>query len=423
MNLAVLGSGGREHAICYKLKQSSKIKKLFCIPGNAGTQKIAKNIKVDISNFDKLYQVIKKNKIELVIVGPEQPLVDGIVDYLNKKKVRVFGPDKYASQLEGSKAFMKNLCRKHNIPTANFGIFDNFDDASEFIKKNGAPIVVKADGLAAGKGVSICTSVEEALKNTKEILDGKFKSSRRVVLEEFIEGEEISYFAIVDKNSYHFFGTAQDHKRVGEGDTGPNTGGMGAYSPSSIINNILEKKIRKKIIEPTLNGLKKMNHPYSGFLYAGLMITNNEPYLIEYNVRMGDPECQTIMTLLETDLVNIIEATIAGKITDLEISWKKEKSMCIVLCSKGYPNTYKKNIEIDKIDNLILDKKSLVFHAGTYEKNGKIYSNGGRVLNFVTLSNSLLEARKKGSSLIKKLNWNNGFFRKDIGWKSIINNK
>ena len=423
MNLAVIGSGGREHAICYKLKQSSKIKKLICVPGNAGTQKIAENIKEDISNFDALYKIIKKQNVDIVIIGPEQPLVDGLVDYLNEKKVRVFGPDKFASQLEGSKAFMKNLCKKNNIPTANFGVYNNFDDASSFIKKNGAPIVVKADGLAAGKGVSVCTSIEEALKKTKEILDGKFKSSHQVVLEEFLEGEELSYFVIVDKNSYHFFGTAQDHKRVGEGDTGPNTGGMGAYSPSSIINNILEKKIRKKIIEPTLNGLKKMNHPYSGFLYAGLMITNNEPYLIEYNVRMGDPECQTIMTLLETDLVNIIEATIAGKISDLEISWKKEKSMCIVLCSKGYPNTYKKNIEIDKIDNLILDKKSLVFHAGTYEKNGKIYSNGGRVLNFVTLSNSLREARKKGSSLIKKLNWNNGFFRKDIGWKSIINNK
>ena len=423
MNLAVIGSGGREHAICYKLKQSPKIKKLICIPGNAGTQKIAENIKEDISNFEAIYQIIKGQNIDIVFVGPEQPLVEGLVDYLNEKKIRVFGPDKFASQLEGSKAFMKNLCKKNNIPTANFETFTNIDEASSFIKKVGVPIVVKADGLAAGKGVSICKSEEEALKNTKEILEGKFKSSNRVVLEEFLEGEELSYFTIVDENSYLFFGSAQDHKRVGEGDTGPNTGGMGAYSPSSIINNILEKKIRKKIIEPTLNGLKKMNHPYSGFLYAGLMITNNEPYLIEYNVRMGDPECQTIMTLLETDLVNIIEAAIAGKISDLEISWKKEKSMCIVLCSKGYPNTYKKNIEIDKIDNLILDKKSLVFHAGTYEKNGKIYSNGGRVLNFVTLSNSLREAREKGSSLIKKLNWKNGFFRKDIGWKSIINNK
>jgi len=252
MNLAVLGSGGREHAICYKLKQSSKIKKLFCIPGNAGTQKIAQNIKVDISNFEKLYQVIIKNKIDLVIVGPEQPLVDGIVDYLDKKKIKVFGPNKYTSQLEGSKAFMKNLCKKNNIPTANFGIFDNFDDASKFIEKNGAPIVVKADGLAAGKGVTICESIEEALKNTKEILEGKFKSTHQVVLEEFLKGEELSYFSIVDENSYLFFGSAQDHKKVGEGDVGPNTGGMGAYSPSFLLTKKLEKKLEKKLLNPHL---------------------------------------------------------------------------------------------------------------------------------------------------------------------------
>ena len=348
MNLAVLGSGGREHAICYKLKQSSKIKKLFCIPGNAGTQKIAKNIKADISNFDKLYQVIKKNKIELVIVGPEQPLVDGIVDYLNKKKVRVFGPDKYASQLEGSKAFMKNLCRKHNIPTANFDIFDTFDDASKFIKKNGAPIVVKADGLAAGKGVSICTSVKEALKNTKEILDGKFKSSKRVVLEEFIEGEEISYFAIVDKNSYHFFGSAQDHKRVGENDTGPNTGGMGAYSPSTILTKELENKIKQKIIQPTLKAMKDLGHPYRGFLYAGLMINKDEPYLIEYNIRMGDPECQVLMMKLETDLLEVIDYLTQDKLNNLKINWNKNSCITIVLCAIGYPNNYIKNREIKK---------------------------------------------------------------------------
>ena len=423
MNIAVLGSGGREHALCYKLTKSKKIQNIFCIPGNAGTGRIVKNLDVDISNFQILYKEILKHNINIIIVGPEQPLVDGIVDFFNQKKILIFGPDKFAAQLEGSKYFTKLLCNKNNIPTAKFGVFNNITDAESFIDRNKMPIVVKADGLASGKGVYICETKTHALNVIKEILSGKFISSSTVLLEEFLSGEEMSYFIIADKNGYKFFGSAQDHKRVGEGDTGPNTGGMGAYSPSSIINNILEKKIRKKIIEPTLNGLKKMNHPYSGFLYAGLMITNNEPYLIEYNVRMGDPECQTIMTLLETDLVNIIEATIAGKISDLEISWKKEKSMCIVLCSKGYPNTYKKNIEIDKIDNLILDKKSLVFHAGTYEKNGKIYSNGGRVLNFVTLSNSLREARKKGNSLIKKLNWNNGFFRKDIGWKSIINNK
>ena len=235
MNLAIIGSGGREHAICYKLKQSPKIKRLICIPGNAGTKKIAKNIKKDISNFDAIYEVIKEENIDLVIIGPEQPLVDGLVDYLNEKKVKVFGPNKFASQLEGSKAFMKNLCKKNNIPTANFGIFNNFLDASHFIKKNGAPIVVKADGLASGKGVSICNTVKEALHQTKEILNGKFKSSKKVVLEEFLHGEELSYFVIVDKNSYYFFGSAQDHKRAGEGDTGPNTGGMGAYSPAPLL--------------------------------------------------------------------------------------------------------------------------------------------------------------------------------------------
>ena len=267
MNLAVIGSGGREHAICYKLKQSPKIKKLICIPGNAGTQKIAENIKEDISNFKALYQIIKKRNIDIVIVGPEQPLVDGLVDYLNKKKIRVFGPNKFSSQLESSKAFMKNLCKKNNIPTANFGIFNNLDDAVSFIKKNILPVVVKADGLAAGKGVSVCKSIEEALKNTREILEGKFKSSNRVVLEEFVEGEELSYFVIVDENSYHFFGSAQDHKRVGEGDTGPNTGGMGAYSPAPLLTNILEEKIKKKIIEPTLKAMKNLGHPYKGFLF------------------------------------------------------------------------------------------------------------------------------------------------------------
>ena len=242
MNLAVIGSGGREHAICYKLKQSPRLKKLICIPGNAGTQKIAENIREDISNFDALYKIIKRRNIDIVIIGPEQPLVDGIVDYFNKKKVRVFGPSKFASRLEGSKSFMKNLCKKNNIPTANFDVFDSFDKASNFIKKNKIPIVVKADGLAAGKGVSVCATKEEALKNAKEIFDGKFKSSRRVILEEFLEGEEISYFVIVDENSYHFFGSAQDHKRVGEGDSGSNTGGMGAYSPAPLLTNELEKK-------------------------------------------------------------------------------------------------------------------------------------------------------------------------------------
>ena len=422
MNLAVIGSGGREHAICYKLTLSSKIKKLICIPGNAGTQKIAENIKEDISDFYALYQIIKKHNIDLVIVGPEQPLVDGLVNYLNDKKIRVFGPDKFASQLEGSKAFMKNLCKKNNIPTANFDVFNNFNDASSFIKKNGVPIVVKADGLAAGKGVSVCTSIEEALTNTKEILNGKFKSSNQVVLEECLKGEELSYFAIVDENSYHFFGSAQDHKRVGERDEGPNTGGMGAYSPVPLLTQKLEEKIKKKIIEPTLNAMKKLGHSYKGFLYAGLMIYKDEPYLIEYNIRMGDPECQVLMMRLKTDLLEIIDCATKNKLNNLKIEWTKKSSITIVLCAKGYPSNYIKNSEIKNLSNVLIDKDNQIFHAGTYEKNNKTYSSGGRVLNITSSSESLIEARDKSLINIDKINWSDGFFRKDIGWR-VVNKK
>jgi len=422
MNLAVIGSGGREHAICYKLNQSPKIKKLICIPGNAGTQKIAQNIKEDISNFEAIYQIIKVQKIDIVIVGPEQPLVEGIVDYLNKKKIKVFGPDRFASQLEGSKSFMKNLCKKNNIPTANFGTFDNIDEASNFIKKFGVPIVVKADGLAAGKGVSICKSKEEALKNTKEILEGKFKSSNRVVLEEFLEGEELSYFTIVDDNSYLFFGSAQDHKRVGEGDTGPNTGGMGAYSPAALLTNELEIKIKKKIIEPTLKAMKNLGHPYKGFLYAGLMINKGEPYLIEYNIRMGDPECQVLMMRLKTDLLKVIDHATRNKINKLKIKWTKKNSITIVLCAKGYPFNYIKDSEIKNLSNILIDENNQIFHAGTYEENNKIYSSGGRVLNITSSSESLKEARNKSLMNIDKINWPDGFCRKDIGWR-VINSK
>jgi len=423
MNLAVIGSGGREHAICYKLKQSKRINKLICIPGNAGTQEIAENIKEDISNFNILYKIIKERKIDIVIVGPEQPLVDGIVDYLDKKKIRVFGPDKFASQLEGSKSFMKDLCKKHNIPTAKFGVFSNLNEALDFINSNGVPIVVKADGLAAGKGVTVCKSIDEAIKSTKEILEGKFKSSKKVVLEEFLEGEELSYFTIVDKNSYHFFGSAQDHKRVGERDIGPNTGGMGAYSPAKLLTNQLEEKIKKKIIEPTLMAMNKLGHPYKGFLYAGLMINKGEPYLIEYNIRMGDPECQVLMMRLETDLLEVIDHLTQDKLNNLKINWNKNSCITIVLCAKGYPNNYIKNSEIKNLSSIISDKNNQIFHAGTYKKNNKIYSNGGRVLNITSVAENLSRARDQSLMNLKKINWNDGFFRKDIGWKAIKKNE
>jgi len=419
MNLAVIGSGGREHALCYKLRQSKEVKKLFCIPGNAGTQKIAENINEDLSNFEGIYKIIKEKKIDFVVIGPEEPLVNGIVDFLTSKNIKTFGPDKFSSQLEGSKAFMKNLCKKNNIPTANFGIFENLEEALNFIKNSKIPIVVKADGLAAGKGVSICQSKKEAEEKIKEIIEGKFKSSKKVVLEEYIEGEELSYFSIVDKNTFHFFGSAQDHKRVGEGDTGPNTGGMGAYSPANILTEQLEKKIKRKIVEPTLNALKKMGHPYKGFLYAGLMIKENEPYLIEYNIRMGDPECQVLMMRLKTNLADIVKSVINDSLENLKIDWSNKSCMTIVLCSKGYPGSYKKNSEIKNLEKISMDENNQIFHAGTYEKNKRIYSNGGRVLNITSVAKDLLEARNKSLSNLEKINWNDGFFRKDIGWRAV----
>ena len=314
---------------------------------------------------------------------------------------------------------MKNLCKNNNIPTAEFGIFNNFKDASIFIKKTGAPIVVKADGLAAGKGVSVCFSVQEALENTKEILNGKFKSSSKVVLEKFLKGEELSYFIITDGNSYQFFGSAQDHKRVGEGDTGPNTGGMGAYSPAPLLTKKIEKKIDKKIIKPTLKALKNLGHPYKGFLYAGLMINDGEPNLIEYNIRMGDPECQVLMMRLKTDLVEVMDKATKNEINNLKIKWNNNYCMTIVLCAKGYPFNYIKNTEIQNLSKVLINNNHQIFHAGTYIKENKIFSNGGRVLNVTSVAKNLINARNKSLSSIKKINWSDGFFRKDIGWKAI----
>ena len=419
MNLLVIGSGGREHSICYKLRQSNRVSKLFCMPGNAGTRKIAENISQDISNFEEVYKIIKKKVVDIVIIGPEEPLVNGITDFLEKKLVKVFGPNKFASQLEGSKAFMKNLCKKNNIPTANFGIFEKYEEAAKFIEESQITIVIKADGLAAGKGVLICNSKDEALKETKKILDGKFKSSKKVVIEEFLEGEELSYFVVVDKNSYSFFGSAQDHKRVGEGDTGPNTGGMGAYSPAKNLTKDLEFKIKKKIIEPTIHAMKKLGNPYKGFLYAGLMVKNDEPYLIEYNIRMGDPECQVLMMKLKTDLLNIVEAAINNDLSKLKIEWDNKKCITIVLCAKGYPGEYIKDKEIKNLSKVHLDKNNQIFHAGTYVVDEKIFSKGGRVLNITSSSNDLNEARNNSLSNLEKIKWNDGFFRKDIGWRAI----
>jgi len=423
MNIGIIGSGGREHALCKKISQSKRVKKIFCFPGNAGTSNLAKNLEVDVLNFKRLLSLIKFHKIDLVIVGPEEPLVFGIVDFLKKENVKVFGPDKYASKLEGSKAFMKKICLKNNIPTAKFKICTNSKNVKIFLNNCKFTVVVKADGLAAGKGVSICKNKNQVMKMTNQIFNGKFKSSKKVVLEEFLKGEEASYFIVVDKNSFKFFGSAQDHKRVFENDKGPNTGGMGAYSPAPIIDNLLEKKIIKKIIEPTLQALKKEKKFYLGFLYAGLMIKNNEPYLIEYNIRMGDPECQVILPRLKTDLIKIIDAACSNNLKNININWKEDKCMTIVLCSKGYPNKYKKNLKLNTLNKIKLSKKDYIYHAGTKTINNQLLSNGGRVLNITSMGKRFSNIRKNIISILKKINWRNGFFRKDIGWKVIKKNE
>ena len=419
MKIGIIGSGGREHAICASLKNSNKINKLFCFPGNAGTEEIAENININANNFEGIKNFIIENKIDLVVVGPEQPLVDGLVDYLEKFKIKVFGPNKKASQLEGSKIFTKKLCKKFNIPTAKFGIFENKKDAKTFLLSSNFPTVIKADNLAAGKGVYICNDEIEGNIAIEEIFSGKYGDTKNLLIEEFLEGEEMSFFTIHDGKAFKLFETAQDHKRVLEGDRGKNTGGMGAYSPSRLINEELKNKIINKIIKPTLKGLNNIGTEYRGFLYTGLMIINNEPYLIEYNVRMGDPECQTILPKLKTNLIDIILACCEKKLKEINIEWLDKKSLCVVLCSTGYPDDYKKNQEIPDLDKIKTYENEYLFHAGTKKKDNKLYAVGGRVLNFVSISDEFISAKEKIISKLEELNWSGGFYRKDIGYKVI----
>ena len=419
MKVGVIGSGGRENAICHNLKKSSKIDKIFCFPGNAGTASVAENIDFDLSDFENFKKFILNNQIELVVVGPEKPLVEGIVDYLEKFNIKVFGPNKIASQLEGSKIFTKKLCEKFNIPTAKFGVFTNKIEAKKFLENSNFPNVIKADNLASGKGVYICNNFEESNVAIDEIFNGKFGKANNLLIEEFLEGEEMSYFVISDGKTIKNFGTAQDHKRVLEGDKGKNTGGMGAYSPSRLISDELENKIIQKIIRPTLKGLEEINTSFKGFLYAGLMIVNNEPYLIEYNVRMGDPECQTILPKLKTDLADILLACCDGKLDEVDIQWLNKKSLCVVLCSKGYPDSFLKNVEIENLEQIEISDMNYLFHAGTIKKDNKIYAVGGRVLNFVSVSDNFSDSKKNIIDNIEKLNWPGGFYRKDIGYKVI----
>jgi len=419
MKIAIIGNGGREHAIANQISKSKNLEKLYCIPGNAGTKIIAENVNLDIYNFENLGKFVDDYKIDLVIVGPEKPLVEGVVDFLSKKNVKVFGPNKSTSQLEGSKIFTKKICQRYNIPTAKFRIFKDPKLAHKYLINSNMPIVVKADGLAAGKGVYVCKDVESSKSAVNEIFDGKFGLAKEVLIEEFLEGDEMSYFIISDGKTFKRFNTAQDHKRVGEGDKGNNTGGMGAYSPSTLISKDLDIKIIDNIVKPTFKAIKDMGETYKGFLYVGLMIKDNNPYLIEYNVRMGDPECQTILPLLKSDFLNLILSCCDESLESQIIEWKDKKSMCIVLCSKGYPENYKKNIEIKNLDKIKKDENNFIFHAGTKVSNNQILNTGGRVLNFVCISEDFKNSRNLAIKKIEKLNWSNGFYRKDIGYKAI----
>ena len=419
MKVAIIGSGGREHSICYKLKQSKNLKKLVCIPGNAGTAQICENLNVDISNFNQLYDELTKKEIDIVIVGPEVPLVEGIKDFLEEKSIKVFGPSKKASQLEGSKLFLKNFCSEFKIPSARFQEVKNLSEASNCIDKFGLPIVVKSDGLAAGKGVTICNKKEEALNDVKAIFSGKFKSSKKVILEEFLKGEEASYFVITDGEDFLPIGTAQDHKRIFENDVGPNTGGMGAYSPSYLITDDIESKIISRIIKPTLAGMKKIGSPFSGILYAGLMINNGDPKLIEYNIRFGDPECQILMMRMKSDFLEIVINTIEKNLKNKKIEWYDYPGITIVASNKGYPGDYDKSTVIKNLNKIDQNENIQIFHAGTSNVNGEIIAIGGRVLNSTVTNKSLKIARDEALRALDKLEWENKYYRRDIGWRVI----
>ncbi len=428
--ILLIGSGGREHAICKAFKNSKYSIQIFALNGNAGIQddaEIISNIKpnqhLEIANF------CKNQQIDMVFIGPEQPLVDGLSDYLRSKNIRCFGPSKQASQIEASKIFMKEIATKNNVPTAQYQTFYDIDPALDFVEKIGFPCVIKADGLASGKGVIIVENFLEAKKNIAEIFAGKFgEAGKKIIIEEFLQGFEASYFVICDGKNYLPLGFAHDHKKVGEGETGLNTGGMGTYSPSPLINDDLEKKIIEKIIEPTIKGMIINQTPFTGILFAGLMIKNNEPKLLEFNARFGDPETQVILPRITSDFYDLIDYAIDGRLNEYQLKFDEEnKFVCVVMCAKGYPENYQKNTEIKNLQDLqnaLTNKIAIsgkiyhdvsILHAGTsISADNKILANGGRVLNIVSKAKSLEEARKNAYDFLKNIDWDQGFYRKDI---------
>lgn len=421
MKLLVIGSGGREHTLAWKLAQSPKCEKLYAVPGNPGMEDIAECISgISIEDNDAVVKLAKEKAIDLVVVGPEVPLTNGIVDALGEAGIKAFGPSKLAAEIEGSKAFSKGLMKKYGIPTAKYEVFTDAEAAREYVKKEGAPIVVKADGLAAGKGVIVAMTLEEALRAIDDIMEDKAfgQAGSRVVIEEFMDGEEASLLAFTDGETIVPMISSQDHKRVHDGDKGPNTGGMGTYAPAPVMTPDMVQAATERILKPAISAMKAEGRPYKGCLYAGLMITKDGPKVVEFNARFGDPETQVVLPLLESDLVEIMLACAEGCLGSLEIQWSKGAAVCVVMASGGYPGSYAKGKEITGLDEA---KKvgNLVFHAGTARKGGKIVTNGGRVLGVVAKADSIQDAVKHAYEGVGRIAFEDAFYRKDIAYRAL----
>ncbi len=418
LNVLLIGSGGREHALAWAISASPLLGKFHCAPGNPGIAQHAKCVTLDVSDHPAVISFCRSQQIDVVVVGPEAPLVGGIADDLAAAGIKVFGPSKGAAQLEGSKGFTKDFCAEFNIPTASYGRFSDRTKAIAHVKAKGAPIVIKADGLAAGKGVTVAMTVAEALAATEHVFAGEFGAAE-CVIEEFLTGEEASFFALCDGESALALAAAQDHKRVGDGDTGPNTGGMGAYSPAPIVTLNMAERIMAEIIRPTVAGMKKRGLPFKGVLFAGLMIGDSGPRLIEYNVRFGDPECQVLMLRLKDDLLTLLLSVIDGTLDKMSVRWRNEAALSVVMATKGYPGAYGKGSEIRNLEAAAQGDDVEIFQAGTTMKDGKLIASGGRVLNVSALGRSVADAQARAYRAVDLIDWPEGFCRRDIGWRAI----
>ena len=420
MNVLVVGSGGREHALCWQLAASPVLGALWCAPGNAGIENEATCVAIDPMDFDGLVSFCREKAIDFVVVGPEAPLCAGLVDRLEAERIAAFGPRAAAARIEGSKSFMKDLCARHGVPTAAYRRAGSLVDAEAFIAAHGAPVAVKADGLAGGKGVVLAGTEDEALDAARAALDGAFgEAGRELVIEEMLEGEEASYFALVDGETVLPLDTAQDHKAVGDGDTGPNTGGMGAYSPAPVMTPALCEDTRTRIVEPLVRGLAEEGTPYTGVFYAGLMLTADGPKLLEVNARFGDPECQVLMPRLKSDLLAALMAAHDGELGDFDLRWRDETALCVVLATEGYPGDYEKGSPIRGIDAAEALEDVSVFHAGTAHGDAGIVAAGGRVLGVTALGSGVAAAQRLAYDAVNRIDWPEGFCRRDIGWRAV----